>query len=144
MAEKIIENVGRLPDTTSADAGYFSETAVEAALLRDTFLLVPPGRQKHSDPIPEAADPVMVRESAAKVRMRERLASAEGAALYKMRKAIVEPVFGQIKSVRGLERFSLRGFGNARGEFLLMAATHNLLKLFRYGPSASFATAAAL
>lgn len=48
-----------------------------------------------------------------------------------------------MKSVRGLRRFSLRGFGNARGEYLLMVATHNLLKLFRYGPAATAATAAA-
>ena len=144
MVEKIIENVGRLPDTTSADAGYFSEAAVESEVLRDTHLLVPPDRQKHGTGLTETEEAETALVSAAKVRMRERLASEEGAALYKMRKAIVEPVFGQIKSVRGLARFSLRGFDNTRGEFLLMAATHNLLKLFRYGPSASFATAAAL
>ena len=133
MAEKIIENVGRLADTTSADAGYFSEAAVESKVLEDTRLLVPPDRQKHGTGNPETAEAGTAGVSEAKARMRERLRSEEGAALYRMRKAIVEPVFGQVKSVRGFERFSLRGFGNARGEWLLMAATHNLLKLFRYG-----------
>jgi hypothetical protein len=49
-----------------------------------------------------------------------------------MRKAIVEPVFGQIKGVRNLRRFLLRGRPNVRDEFRLIALTHNVLKLHRY------------
>jgi hypothetical protein len=49
--------------------------------------------------------------------------------VYRMRKAIVEPMFGQIKSVRGLRRFLLRGLANVQDEFRLIAFTHNLLKL---------------
>ena len=67
-------------------------------------------------------------------RMRHRLASEEGRALYKMRKAIVEPVFGQMKECRGLRRVLLRGFTAASAEFQIMALGHDLLKLFRYGP----------
>lgn len=133
MAKMIVENAGRLADTTSADAGYFSEEAVEAEALAGTLLLVPPNRQKHGAQPDDGAGPEAARVSEATARMRERLKSEEGAALYKMRKAIVEPVFGQVKSVRGLDRFSLRGFANARCEWLLIAATHNLLKLFRHG-----------
>jgi transposase len=136
MAKMIVENAGRLADTTSADAGYFSEEAVKAEKLAGTLLLVPPDRQGHGVQPDEAAEPGTARVSEAKTRMRERLQSEDGAALYKMRKAIVEPVFGQVKSVRGFNRFSLRGFANARGEWLLIAATHNLLKLFRYGKAA--------
>jgi hypothetical protein len=44
----------------------------------------------------------------------------------------VEPVNGQIKEVRGLRRFLLRGQEKVDGEWHLIAATHNLLKLFRY------------
>ena len=58
--------------------------------------------------------------------MRERLASETGKALYKMRKAIVEPVFGQIKEARNFRRFRLRGLKNASGEWKLICATHNL------------------
>ena len=65
--------------------------------------------------------------------MRHKLASPAGQALYKMRKAIVEPVFGQIKDARGFRRFLLRGFAAAHAEFLFIALTHNLLKLFRSG-----------
>jgi len=63
--------------------------------------------------------------------MRHKLASGQAQALYKMRKAIVEPVFGQIKKGRGLRRLLLRGLAAARAEFLIIALGHNLLKLFR-------------
>jgi len=52
--------------------------------------------------------------------------------IYAQRKAIVEPVNGQIKEVRGLRRFLLRGLEKVDGEWHLIAATHNLLKLFRF------------
>jgi len=63
--------------------------------------------------------------------MRHKLASAESRELYKRRKAIVEPVFGQIKEARGFRRFLLRGLQAVRAEFDLITLTHNLLKLFR-------------
>ena len=57
--------------------------------------------------------------------------SKAGQAIYALRKTIVEPVFGQIKGARGLDRFLLRGLEKANGEWTLMAITHNLLKLPR-------------
>ena len=65
--------------------------------------------------------------------MKQRLKTEAGQALYKMRKAIVEPVFGQIKAARGIRYFLLRGFLKAGAEWKLICATHNLLKLFRSG-----------
>ena len=50
-----------------------------------------------------------------------------------LRKSTVEPVFGQVKEVRGFRRFSLRGIAAATAEWELVCLTHNLLKLFRYG-----------
>ncbi len=55
----------------------------------------------------------------------------EGRALYARRKPTVEPVFGQIKEARGFRRFHLRGLSKVIGEWSLVAATHNLLELFR-------------
>jgi hypothetical protein len=65
--------------------------------------------------------------------MRNKLSTPEGRNLYKQRKAIVEPVFGQIKEARGLRRVLVRGLEAVRAEFNLIALTHNLLKLFRAG-----------
>jgi len=64
--------------------------------------------------------------------MRERLASEEGKALYAMRKAVIEPVFGQIKEIRNIRRFRLRGLKRVAAEWKLICATHNFLKLFRH------------
>ncbi len=131
MAAAIVANVGQLAETTSADAGYFSAQNVEDPALARTNLLVPPDRQKHaSEPIAEAPGDGA---SAAQL-MRFKLSNDVNRALYKLRKAIVEPVFGQIKEARGFRRFLLRGLSAARDEFNLIALTHNLLKLFRAGP----------
>lgn len=67
--------------------------------------------------------------------MREKLKSSVGRATYRRRKAIVEPVFGQIREARGFRRFLLRGFAKVRAEWTLVCLTHNLLKLFRAGPA---------
>ena len=71
--------------------------------------------------------------------MREKLRNAAGHAIYRMRKAIVEPVFGQIKEVRGFRRFSLRGKQNVRYEWRLVCAVSNLLKLYRAGAAMQMA-----
>src|SRR5205814_4045182 len=65
--------------------------------------------------------------------MRQKLQSEPGRAVYKMRKAIVEPVFGQIKECRRFRRFSFRGLEKVRSEWKLVCLTHNILKLFRSG-----------
>jgi len=128
MADAIRQNVGQLPATTSADAGYFSAHNVEDPALAGTNLLVPPDRQKHAT---EPSAPAPCAGASAAQRMRHKLASAESRELYKRRKAIVEPVFGQIKEARGFRRFLLRGLQAVRAEFDLITLTHNLLKLFR-------------
>lgn len=65
--------------------------------------------------------------------MRTKLWSEDGRAVYKRRKAIVEPVFGQIKEARGIRRFSFRGLQKVAAEWDIICWTHNLLKLFRSG-----------
>ena len=65
--------------------------------------------------------------------MHAKLQTPEGRDVYRMRKAIVEPVFGQIKEARGLRRFLLRGLEAARAEWSIICMTHNLLKLFVSG-----------
>jgi len=87
------------------------------------------GRQKHHAPEAEAsAVPATAQE-----RMAAKVRTPDGKAFYARRKVIVEPVFGQIKAVRGFRRFLLRGLAKIRGEWRLVCLTHNLLKLWRYG-----------
>ena len=133
MAEAIVVNMGRLADTTSADAGYFSAQNVEHPALAQTNLLVPPPPQKKTTATNAAPAPPLRESASAAIQMREKLSGTEGHALYKRRKAIVEPVFGQIKEARGFRRFLLRGIEAVRAEFNFIALTHNLVKLFRFG-----------
>ena len=63
--------------------------------------------------------------------MARKLQTKVGAAVYATRKAIVEPVIGQIKQERGFRQFSRRGFEKVQGEGSLLCTTHNILKLYR-------------
>jgi len=60
-----------------------------------------------------------------------RLSTKAGHAIYARRKTIVEPVFGQIKQAQGFRSFLLRGVEKVRGEWALVCAAHNVLKLYR-------------
>jgi hypothetical protein len=139
MFAKVRENMGRLPEKASADCGYFSEAAVTHPSLAQVDLYVPPGRQKHGQDVPNPEDepadepPSEPEKLSVAEKMRRKLGTPAGHAVYKMRKAIVEPVFGQIKQVRGFRQFLLRGLANGSAEWLLICAMHNLLKMFRSG-----------
>jgi transposase len=69
--------------------------------------------------------------ASAKEKMQHKLRSAAGQALYAARKHIIEPVFGQIKGVRGIRKFLLRGLEKVSAEWKLICLTHNLLKIWR-------------
>jgi hypothetical protein len=55
---------------------------------------------------------------------------------YRLRKQVVEPVFGQIKQARGFRQFLLRGVKKVRAEWAMICTTHNLLKLFTLAKAA--------
>lgn len=73
--------------------------------------------------------------------MQERLTSPVGAAAYRRRTCIVEPVFGQVKAARGIRQFLLRGIQAVRQEWNILCLTHNLLKLFRFTRRSALAAA---
>jgi transposase len=134
VVEQILESYGRLPPTISADSGYFSEAAVTSPIFGETNLLIPPPREikkegtKRKSPSKSKKTSSQLTAAA----MRTKLGTPEAKDLYRMRKAIVEPVFGQIKEIRGFRRFFSRGTDRVSSEFSLIALTHNLLKLYRY------------
>jgi len=133
MLEQVKVLVGSQPQQATADAGYFSEASVTDRRLEGIDLFVAPDKQKHSEEVAVATGPPSPESSSVAERMRYKLRTPEGRAAYKRRKAIVEPVFGQIKEQRGFRRFLLRGLGNVAAEWKLICATRNLLKLFRSG-----------
>jgi transposase len=136
MLERIQANTGELPNALIADAGYCSTANLEACEEKGLNAYVSTSRQQHGQrPRPSRGRPP--KDLDARGRMERKLRSKAGQAIYALRKTVVEPVFGQIKGARGLDRFRLRGLEKVNGEWALMATTHNILKLFR----ASLATA---
>jgi transposase len=136
MLERVEQNLGAKPEAATADAGYFSENQVNDERVKGIELYVATGKQKHGQSEPADAiptgEPPAASDSAVE-KMKQKLKTETGQALYRMRKAIVEPVFGQIKAARGIRAFLLRGFEKVRAEWKLICATHNLLKMFRAG-----------
>jgi transposase len=130
MIARIAVNLEQKPEKVSADTGYFSEANVTDESVKDVDLYVATGRDKHGEVVESSSDPPLAGASP-KEAMRKKLRTEAGRAVYKMRKAIVEPVFGQIKEQRGFRRFSLRGKENVSREWKLVCAVSNLLKLFR-------------
>jgi hypothetical protein len=131
MLDQVKQNMGRAPDAASADAGYWSEANVTDESVAGIDLHIATGRDKHGGTVGTASEPPG--EATAKEVMRHKLGTEAGRSIYKMRKAIVEPVFGQIKEQRGFRRFSLRGADNVRREWKLVCLASNLLKLFGSG-----------
>jgi len=140
MLDQTATNTGTMPGETLADAGYFSENNIDAAHRAGTDPLIATGRLTHGEKVPDAPRGRIPTNATPKARMARKLRTKKGKAAYARRKVIVEPVFGQMKTTQGAGRFLLRGHDNARAEWRLLAACHNLRKLFSYTMAAPLAT----
>jgi Transposase DDE domain len=145
MLDQSGQNTGVHPKQALVDAGYCSETNLEAAQERqlvcgtDTFMAT--GRLGHDEQVPPAPRGRIPASATLKERMARKLRTKPGKAAYSRRKAIVEPVFGQIMTCQNGRQLLLRGEDGARGEWRLLAACHNFRKAFRYAGTAGLATA---
>lgn len=117
----------------TADAGYFSEENVKSATAHRLDPHIATGRFKHTEPQPPAPRGPIPKNATPKQRMARKLRTKQGHAVYARRKAIVEPVFGQMQTVQGAHQLLLRGKGAARAQWRFQCAIHNLLKLHRNG-----------
>jgi len=129
MFEQIQRNLGRKPKQGSADSGYYSESNVRYLRKRRIDDYLCPDRLKHGETPPPVRGPIPEGLSLID-RVRRKLMKKSGRRTYALRKQIVEPVFGQIKSARGLRQFLLRGREKVQGDWSLLCTTHNLLKLW--------------
>ena len=118
--EKLRVNLGDLPEglTLSADAGYFSEENVKAMEQAKIDAYIAVGKVKHGEKPPPARGR-FPKNMTVKDRMRRKLTTQKGKAVYARRKVIPEPVFGQMKHCRGLRSFLLRGFEQAKADSAL-------------------------
>jgi transposase len=135
MLATIEEQSGQRPVEVLADSGYCSEKNLEhldseQKPERRVIGYIATERQKHDEykePCPRGRLP----KGATRVdRMKRKLKTKAGKAVYAARKTIVEPVFGQIKQARGFRQFLLRGIHKVRGEWSLLCLTHNILKIY--------------
>jgi transposase len=130
MVEALRENLGTPPHRLTADAGYFSAANVQVLADANVEALIPPDKLKHTQPLSPAPRGRIPNACSTKERMRRKLQTKAGRAVYRMHKGIAEPVLGQIKAARGFQRFLLRGLHNVMGEWTLVALAHNICKLF--------------
>lgn len=112
-----------------ADAGYFSEDNVAAVTEAGIDPLIATGRQKHGEKAPASPRGRIPKGLTPKQRMTRKLSTKKGRAAYARRKAIVEPVFGQMKVAQDAGQLRLRGLDNAQGEWTLQGFCHNARKL---------------
>jgi hypothetical protein len=126
MLRRIKATTGRQARELSADFGYLSEDNLATLARHHIRGYVAVGRHEHGAAAPEQKKRFAGRRTRA---MREKLARAGHRSRYRLRKQVVEPVFGQIKAAMGFTRFLLRGLCSVRAEWALIASAHNLRKL---------------
>jgi transposase len=144
MVDQTVENldavgVAENVDAFTADAGYFSDANVTILQENDRIneAYIATGRLKHHERVPDAPKGRPPKDLTTKEKMARKLRTKRGRREYARRKAMVEPPFGQIKHCRGFRQFLLRGVEQMQGEWKLVCLTHNLLKVFRSGASAT-------
>lgn len=131
MIERVKANTGRLPREMSADAGYFSSDAVTDLTADGIDVYMPPDKMHHAYKMPAAPRGRIPKGLSIVDRMRRKLRTKHGRKRYGLRKELPEPVFGQIKQVRGFRQFLLRGKEKVQSEWQFICTGHNVLKLFR-------------
>lgn len=131
VVKRISRVLGRKPKRVLADAGYWSQSNVEALQKMGIDPFVAPERRKHSDPLPPAPRGRPPKNLTPKERMKRKLQTLPGRAAYAWRQILPEPVFGQIKQARGFRQFLRRGLRAVGEEWALISTTHNVLKLYR-------------
>jgi transposase len=129
MIETVATQAGERPQQVLADNGYCSDANLQYVRDHQIDAYIATDRVKHDTP-PAAGRGPLPKHATLTDRMRRKVRTKRGAAVYRRRKAIVEPVVGQLKHGRGFRQFLLRGLAKVRGEWSLLCLTHNVLKCY--------------
>lgn len=127
LVDAVRANLGAKPREVSADSGFASEANLAAMADRRIRAYLAPGRARHGHG--HEAGAKRFKRCPRMAAMAETIRRAAYRSRYRLRKQVVEPVFGQIKQARGFRQFCLRGLQNVRGEWAMLCTAHNLLKL---------------
>lgn len=136
LVEAVEQQSGQRPSEVLADSGYCSEnnlTYLESAEKPEQKIegYIATGKENKEQRAVAAKRGRLPRGASRVEKMARRLGTKAGAKIYALRKAIVEPVFGQIKQARGIRQFLLRGLEKVRSEWAFVCLTHNILKMYR-------------
>jgi transposase len=126
-AERELQAIGvsDRPGMVVADAGYWNQRQMEKVIERGIQVIIPPDSNRRQGERPGW-------NSGLYAFMRRVIKSPEGGAIYRKRQGQIEPVYGDIKFNRKINRFQRRGRAAGQSEWRLIAATHNLLKLHNH------------
>jgi hypothetical protein len=117
------------PKIVLADAGYCSQDNLQHLTNMEVNAVVATGKIRHNERVPDAPRGRIPNDATQRERMARRMRTKQGRVDYARRKAIVEPVFGQMKTRQNAKHLQLRGITGAKGEWTLHAICHNLRKL---------------
>ena len=131
MITTVARQSGDTPPQVLADAGYCSEANLAAMADTPIDAYISTRKQRHGERLGSCPRGPLPKTATRVDHMSRKLHTKAGAAVYAARKAIVEPVIGQIKQARGFRQFVLRGIAKVQGEWSLVCTTHNILKLYR-------------
>ena len=127
MVAQVKKNMGRQAKEVSADAGYCSEKNLKKLNQRHIRGYIATGRQRRGNATNRTR--LGQQPGTATYDMRLRIAKAGHRSRYRLRKYVVEPVIGQVKSAMGFRRFLLRGIEKVQLEWGLVCLASNLRKL---------------
>ena len=124
------------PDVVLADGGYWNVPQIDAVVMLGSQVIVNPDSSARAS---RSADQRKLRDKRVHglyAHMQRVISSELGAALYRRRQQMIEPIFAQTKVTRRADRFQRRGLAACQYKWRLVAASHNLLKLYRHAPAA--------
>jgi transposase len=129
MLARTAANLGHVPATFTADAGYVSQDNVRVCLHAGTTPYFAVDRARRSWPPPKVAEGAPPRNATTKEWMAWMLHTEQGQRQMRKRKSTVELVFGCIKQAMGFRQFLLRGLAKVRAEWSLVCLAYNVRKL---------------
>jgi Transposase DDE domain len=124
------------PEVVLADGGYWNAPQIERVVAGGSRVIVNPDSSARPTRPAEQRRLRDKRVDGLYAHMQRVITSESGAALYRRRQPMIEPIFAQTKVTRRADRFQRRGLQACRSEWRLIAATQNLLKLYRHSPAA--------
>lgn len=125
MIEEIVQRTKEMPDEFLVDGGFAKLEAIDNAAGRGitVYAPVPTPRVEGVDPHqPKPKDPEAVAE------WRKRMGTDAAKEIYKQRAATAETVNADLRTWRGLDRFTVRGMTKVLSVALWSALTYNLLR----------------